>query len=234
MKIQCESCRARYAIPDARVKGRIVRVRCKRCRAIMRVDGRPNASEEIWWCSLAGVPHGPYTREQVLDLVDQGQVHARTRMWRHPWPAWVRVCESPLLAWALEHVVEQAALDAELAGARDPSEVFSRAGLVTDGESWFPDPTLKSGWVILDEETQAYLEECARRGRFSPEVTRSLEAEEEPAPLATLVPLPPRRPVGTTRKPRPSLLPALAAASVAVGLVTAGLLWWTALPGAGA
>lgn len=39
MKFQCETCAAKYVIPDERVAGRFLRVRCKRCREIMEVLG---------------------------------------------------------------------------------------------------------------------------------------------------------------------------------------------------
>ena len=40
MKISCESCGANYAIADHKVRGRLVKVRCKSCSATILVDGR--------------------------------------------------------------------------------------------------------------------------------------------------------------------------------------------------
>ncbi|MBI5494321.1 MAG: zinc-ribbon domain-containing protein [Deltaproteobacteria bacterium] len=39
MKFACETCSTKYVIPDERVAGRLLRVRCKRCRAVMEVLG---------------------------------------------------------------------------------------------------------------------------------------------------------------------------------------------------
>jgi hypothetical protein len=39
MKFACESCGARYTLDDARVSGRILRIRCKACESIMTVRG---------------------------------------------------------------------------------------------------------------------------------------------------------------------------------------------------
>lgn len=253
MKIRCESCRTRYEIPNERVAGRVVKIRCKRCEFVMEVMGPtaafdsaadpipptltgvraygalngsvypeqtlltagmptfvPLESQPIWWAAIAGKPHGPYTREEVVALCARGDIHARTRLWRAPWTEWERVCESAALAWAYEAVVERvgrdvAALRQATEGGEAPSDAFAEAGLVSDGEHYFPDPTLKSGWVILDEETQRYLETCARRG---------WELDEDDCAAGA--------PVGIEE--RGSLFPALAAASAALVLGLSGTL----------
>jgi predicted Zn finger-like uncharacterized protein len=39
MKFACETCATKYVIPDERVAGKLLRVRCKRCRSVMEVVG---------------------------------------------------------------------------------------------------------------------------------------------------------------------------------------------------
>src|SRR5260221_11632131 len=39
MNIACSSCPAKYAVPDDKVRGRKVRITCKRCGAAIIVDG---------------------------------------------------------------------------------------------------------------------------------------------------------------------------------------------------
>lgn len=39
MQFVCEACTTKYVIPDDRVAGRVLRIRCKRCRAVMEVVG---------------------------------------------------------------------------------------------------------------------------------------------------------------------------------------------------
>ncbi len=39
MEVSCSNCPARYAVPDAKVRGRKVRIQCKRCKAAIVVDG---------------------------------------------------------------------------------------------------------------------------------------------------------------------------------------------------
>jgi predicted Zn finger-like uncharacterized protein len=39
MKLACSSCQARYTLADHKVRGKVVRIRCKRCGAIIVADG---------------------------------------------------------------------------------------------------------------------------------------------------------------------------------------------------
>ena len=182
MKHTCETCRARYEIPDARARGKVLRVRCKACAGVMRVVGLPGRPG--WWVALDGQPAGPFAEHEVLALVDLGSVDARTRMWTAGMASWERVLESPRLAWVHARLVDLGCDD----------------GLVCDGAGWFPDPTMKSGFVVLDEATQVHLAALARKN--------GLATEPAPAPL---------------------FLPAMAAALGFVAAVT-GFVWMLALP----
>ena len=51
MEVSCPSCPARYAVPDGRVQGRKVRIRCKRCGGAIIVDGTS---------ASASKPHTPH------------------------------------------------------------------------------------------------------------------------------------------------------------------------------
>src|SRR5436309_246419 len=46
MKFQCERCKTRYSIADEKVRGKILKIRCKTCEAVITVrdgDGDPAA-----------------------------------------------------------------------------------------------------------------------------------------------------------------------------------------------
>src|SRR6476619_1702120 len=45
MNIACTSCPAKYAVPDEKVRGRKVRITCKRCGAAIVVDGTQLSAE---------------------------------------------------------------------------------------------------------------------------------------------------------------------------------------------
>ena len=193
MKHTCEHCTQRYDIPDEKVMGKILKVRCKTCSGVMSVMGpqiisneeqrpptltgvkpyKPNGEAQnleiqgrVWWCGIGGRAHGPFRVEELERLIERGDVHARTRMWRNGMSSWMRISESPSLSWLMEMIMQRTAEDKELLAGRDPSCVFDRAGLLSDGNGYFPNPTLKSGWLVLDEETQNYLETCAREASW--------------------------------------------------------------------
>src|SRR5260221_8482729 len=44
MKIQCQSCQAKYTIADEKVLGKIVKIRCKKCGATIVINGNETAS----------------------------------------------------------------------------------------------------------------------------------------------------------------------------------------------
>src|SRR5262245_57779853 len=39
MKIQCQSCQAKYTIADEKVLGKVVKIRCKKCSATIVING---------------------------------------------------------------------------------------------------------------------------------------------------------------------------------------------------
>ena len=47
MKIVCESCGAKYSIADEKVAGKVFKIRCKKCSAVIVVKGdQPATSAE--------------------------------------------------------------------------------------------------------------------------------------------------------------------------------------------
>jgi predicted Zn finger-like uncharacterized protein len=177
MKFTCAQCQTRYAIPDENVAGRSLKIRCSRCQSVMAIKGPPQLLAtglyeplqlkptqsppaphgRVYWCGIGGEAHGPFSRAEVGRLVERGDITARSRMWRPGYAQWARVCESPDLTWVYAAVMQRTSEDQMLLGARGSSAVFDRAALVGDGRGYFPDPTLKSGWFILDEQTQTFL-----------------------------------------------------------------------------
>ncbi|MBI5497466.1 MAG: zinc-ribbon domain-containing protein [Deltaproteobacteria bacterium] len=181
MKHLCEHCGQKYAIPDERVSRKILKIRCQKCQGTMVVDGSevvpgrqsipppvsrtpdPVGARE-WFVGIAGRPHGPYTRHDVLDLVDRGEVRARTYMWKGGLVAWHRVNEGAELDWVYG-AVQFRETHADAYAYRTPTRVFELMppSLVTDGRSYFPDPTLHSGWAVLSEEARADLDAVRQR-----------------------------------------------------------------------
>src|SRR5215207_424248 len=46
MKIVCDACSAKYSIADDKVKGKVFKIRCKKCSNIIVVRGNAGAGEE--------------------------------------------------------------------------------------------------------------------------------------------------------------------------------------------
>ncbi len=185
MKHTCEHCSTRYELPDDRVRGRVLKVRCRTCTCVMRVTGSQGRAG--WWVALHGAPAGPYTRAEVLALVDDGAIGARTRMWRAGMVGWERVLEHEQLGFVYERLLQRG-------GPADD------AALVDDGHGYFPDPTMKSGFIVLDDATQVRIAALARKHGLAPR-----------------------------RAQAPLYAPALAAALGAICAVT-GFVWMLALP----
>ena len=199
MRHSCEHCKTHYEIPDEKVAGRFLKVRCKKCLGTMHVVGlKPldasGANGAVWWAALGNEPLGPYREDEVLTLVAGGSVHARTRMWCAGMHGWERVCESETLAWVYNEVVEQTAGDESTNML--PSSVFDRAALLSDGKGYFPDPTLKSGIILLDDEMQKSLQRLASKR------ARGTRAEHD------------------------SMLAPIMAAAIGAGAAMGGVLWF--------
>lgn len=47
MKVQCHNCDKKYTLPDARVAGRILKIRCRQCNELFEVDGSSISVEEL-------------------------------------------------------------------------------------------------------------------------------------------------------------------------------------------
>jgi len=169
MRHTCEHCHTRYEIPDDKVRGRRVKVRCRHCDGIMFVVG-PDAPPLVplggagaaYFVAVDRQPRGPLGAKELLLLAREGVVDARSLVWRLGWKGWQRVIEASELRWLYEAVMR-----AELEGASATLDAFDRAALLSDGSGYFPDPTLKSGIILLDQTTQHHLETLARKQHLS-------------------------------------------------------------------
>jgi len=83
MIFACGKCRTRYKLPDEKVSGRVLRVRCKSCGAVVHVrdpalpverTSAVPASEAEWFVAVNGQQHGPMTLASLLSLAQDGTV----------------------------------------------------------------------------------------------------------------------------------------------------------------
>jgi len=74
----------------------------------LRQVSRPFQEQPEWWiqCKDCGVPsakvYGPLTKNDVLEMVDLGEIDSNSLLCKAWWPAWERVHRSRSLVWVFE------------------------------------------------------------------------------------------------------------------------------------
>ncbi|MEZ4408167.1 MAG: GYF domain-containing protein [Polyangiales bacterium] len=105
MKIVCQSCSATYRIADEKVQGKkVFKIKCKKCGEDILVRGTdlpgeaPDeatrmmdaaGAEPIWHAVVNGDQQGPFTVDQVRELIAQGAVDGETYVWREGFDNWL-------------------------------------------------------------------------------------------------------------------------------------------------
>lgn len=109
MKFYCDRCNAKYSIADEKVRGKIVKVRCKRCSDIITVSedtnrahqslpgtgsggGRSSVSSggpgKEWYYSVQGETYGPIGEKALVEKYRSGEVSANSYVWREGFGDW--------------------------------------------------------------------------------------------------------------------------------------------------
>ena len=118
MKVVCDACQAKYQIPDERVAGRKLKIRCRKCGNAIVVRGEHASGEmqtissippaieapprEIeWHVSIDGEQHGPYGSEQMGNMLRGGQLAWDAYVWRESYADWKPAAESDTLVRAV-------------------------------------------------------------------------------------------------------------------------------------
>jgi len=103
MKIACESCGAKYSIADEKVQGKVFKIRCKRCSEVIVVRGDQQgggaeapaaaasapAGEPIWHVVINGDQAGPYSPEQLSEMLASGTVDWDAYVWTEGFDNWI-------------------------------------------------------------------------------------------------------------------------------------------------
>src|SRR5262245_55386701 len=100
MKIVCESCGAKYSIADEKVAGKVFKIRCKKCSAVIVVKGESpegndestrvydHAGEAVWHVVVAGEQQGPFTPAQIGELMADAKIDWEAYVWREGMDGW--------------------------------------------------------------------------------------------------------------------------------------------------
>ncbi|MEO8178113.1 MAG: GYF domain-containing protein [Deltaproteobacteria bacterium] len=138
MRVTCERCLRRYDVPDATVKGRKIRARCK-CGARVVVQDEERAARSSaggsqttgsiqrpvrWFVDITSWEPIAMDLRQLVRAFDGGRIDADTLVWRKGMPDWRRLRDVPELAERLmgaEAAAKAAASEAPLEAASGES-----------------------------------------------------------------------------------------------------------------
>jgi predicted Zn finger-like uncharacterized protein len=105
MKIVCDSCGTKYSIADEKVRGKVFKIRCKKCSHIIVVRGGESAPEEAaapaeggWHLVIDGEQVGPIADADVRTKIERGEVKGDTYTWKEGFADWVKLSAVPEFA----------------------------------------------------------------------------------------------------------------------------------------
>jgi predicted Zn finger-like uncharacterized protein len=109
MKIQCQSCQAKYTIADEKVLGKVVKIRCKKCSATIVINGNEqphgedaaetnvfdyaNQSNEQWTVNVADGDQRTMTIAEISAEYRTGVVSDETYCWKDGMADWLPLRE---------------------------------------------------------------------------------------------------------------------------------------------
>jgi hypothetical protein len=138
MRVTCERCLRRYDVPDATVKGRKIRARCK-CGARVVVQDEERAAKSLaagsqttgsiqrpvrWFVDITSWEPIAMDMRQLVRAFDAGRVDADTLVWRKGMPDWRRLRDISELA---ERLVGAGADANEKNGSEPPPADLSQS-----------------------------------------------------------------------------------------------------------
>jgi predicted Zn finger-like uncharacterized protein len=107
MKIVCDSCGTKYSIADEKVRGKVFKIRCKKCSHIIVVRGGETGGPEAsaapatdggWHLVIDGEQVGPLGDADVRTKIERGEVKADTYTWKEGFADWVKLSAVPEFA----------------------------------------------------------------------------------------------------------------------------------------
>ena len=111
VRIECDSCGARYGIPADRIKGRVIKIRCKKCNDLIRIHNKDVETEpvagrgegKVWFVVIRRKRIGPFANDEVRQQFEQGKITLRTYAWRQGYDQWERLGQIPEFGDLSEH-----------------------------------------------------------------------------------------------------------------------------------
>jgi predicted Zn finger-like uncharacterized protein len=106
MKIICDSCGTKYSISDDKVRGKVFKIRCKKCSHIIVVRGgetqeeaaAPAPADGGWHIVVEGEQVGPISEADVRARVERGEIRGDTYIWKEGFADWLKLSTVPEFA----------------------------------------------------------------------------------------------------------------------------------------
>jgi predicted Zn finger-like uncharacterized protein len=110
MKIVCDSCGTKYSIADDKVRGKVFKIRCKKCSHIIVVRGTNEAAAATpaaapapaegggWHLVVDGDQVGPVPESDIRGRIERGEINAETYVWKEGFADWLKLSAIPEFA----------------------------------------------------------------------------------------------------------------------------------------
>ena len=106
MKIVCDSCGTKYSISDDKVRGKVFKIRCKKCSHIIVVRGTTDAAaapaapsaEGGWHLVVDGEQVGPLPESDIRARLERGEINGETYIWKEGFNDWLKLSTVPEFA----------------------------------------------------------------------------------------------------------------------------------------
>ena len=120
MKIQCQSCQAKYTIADEKVLGKVVKIRCKKCSSTIVINGNEqahaddaigastdvfdyaNQSNDPWTVNVADGDQRTMTTQEIVAEYKTGVVNDETYCWKDGMADWLPLREVEAIVSAVK------------------------------------------------------------------------------------------------------------------------------------
>ncbi len=116
MKIACGSCAAKYTVSDDKIQGKAVKVKCRKCDAVIVVSpngevttqgGTPLASEARYTVSVTDADQRSLTVKEIVAAYNDAVIDAETFVWTDGMGDWAALKDVDVLVDALHAAAEE-------------------------------------------------------------------------------------------------------------------------------
>src|SRR6266550_7705170 len=102
MKIVCDSCATKYSISDDKVRGKVFKIRCKKCSHIIVVRGTSDAAAAApaaagaaegggWHLVVDGEQVGPLPESEIRARLARNEINGETYIWKEGLADWLKL-----------------------------------------------------------------------------------------------------------------------------------------------